>query len=48
VLSEPADDVKLNDDTVGPVVSIVIGRADVEVWVSVTPSSVVVDVDRNL
>ncbi len=48
MLSTPADDEKLNDDTVGAVVSIVIERAVVEVWVSVTPSRVVVDVDRNL
>ena len=48
VLSAPADDVKLNDDTVGTVVSIVTASADVEVWVSVTPSNAEFAVDRNL
>ena len=48
VLSTPADDEKLTDDTVGAVVSMVIASAVDEVCVSVTLSRVVVAVERNL
>lgn len=42
MLSDPALEVKLSDDTVGAVGSTVTSRAVAETWVSVTPSSVVV------
>jgi hypothetical protein len=35
-------------DTVGAVVSIVTTSAEVDVWISVTPSRIVVAVERNL
>ena len=47
-LSVPASEVNLTADTVGAVVSIVTTNAEVDVWVSVTPSIEVTAVERNL
>jgi hypothetical protein len=48
VLSVPASDVKATFVTVGAVVSIVTASAEVDVWVSVAPSRIVIAVERNL